>query len=89
MLVVEAELLPPAGYQAGGAGARVIEAERSAIRFADAAGVTNVKTEITQFTCYLRRPWPRPQGLGERADSGMPAAPGQRDSCRTRRARPD
>jgi hypothetical protein len=54
MLVVEAELLPPARYQAGGAGRGVINAERAATRFADAACYTNVKTEITQVTGYLR-----------------------------------
>jgi hypothetical protein len=44
MLVVEAELLPPAGIRPA---ALVIITERSAVRFTDAAGHANVKPEFT------------------------------------------
>ena len=56
MLVVEAELLPPTWYQAGGTGPRVIDAERPATRFTEVAGHTNVKTEITEVIDYVRDP---------------------------------
>ena len=55
------------------AAARVINAERSATRFADMAGYTSVKAEIIQVTGYLRDPSRDPLSLGDRTGCAGPA----------------
>lgn len=66
MLVIEAALLPPVGYQADGAGRGSLMPNGRAARFADAAGYTDVKTRS-------------PRSLATFATLAATAGPGRAD----------